>query len=76
MRGLLALVCLAGLAAGQELDAAAYAKWRRFISPKKEETRWSAIAWRPSLWVAVVEANRLRKPILLWAMNGHPFGMT
>ena len=30
------------------------------------------IAWRPSFWEAVIEAQEKDMPIFLWAMNGHP----
>ncbi len=61
---------------GQELGEKTYAGYRAFLQPKSEELRWQGIAWRPALWTAVVEAHRVKKPILLWAMNGHPLACT
>ena len=50
--------------------------WRDYIRPKGRELQWQRIGWRPSLWQGVLDAHDLRKPILLWAMNGHPMGST
>ena len=55
----------------QELTAASYAKWRDHILPTKAELAYRGVAWRPSYWEAVVEAQEKDKPILLWVMNGH-----
>ena len=44
------------------------------IQPTQEEQGWEGIPWRPSLALAVMEARAADKPILLWAMNGHPLG--
>jgi hypothetical protein len=49
---------------------------RELILPKAAEEEFQQIPWRTSLWSAVVEANQKDKPILLWAMNGHPLGCT
>ncbi len=60
----------------QELTESTYARYRSLLQPKPEELRWQGIAWRPKLWDAVIEAHRVKKPILLWTMNGHPLGCT
>lgn len=63
-------------------DAALVASEARFeaawahIMPAAGELRWQAIPWRAVLADAVVEAHRADKPVLLWAMNGHPLGCT
>lgn len=54
----------------------ALAEWRAAIAPSDAEREWTTIGWRPSFWQAVLEANRTDKPVLLWAMNGHPLGCT
>ena len=46
------------------------------ILPDPAENQWRKIAWWPDLSDAIVEARKHKKPILLWAMNGHPCGMT
>jgi hypothetical protein len=53
-----------------------FARWRDFIRPKKEERLWQQIPWRSSLWEAAQEAGQQDKPVLLWAMNGHPLACT
>ena len=54
------------------LNESTFARWREFIPPKKTELAYRQVDWRPSLWDAVLEAQRANKPILLWAMNGNP----
>jgi hypothetical protein len=67
----LTLLFLACSAPAQEIDTIL-----RHVLPKADELAWQSIRWRPTLWGAVVEAQAERKPILLWAMNGHPLGLT
>ena len=57
-------------------DAASFERLRDAILPTPAELAWREQPWRASLWEAVVEAQRLERPILLWAMNGHPLGCT
>lgn len=76
MRGLLAILLVAGAATGQTLDDKSFDRWLRFLRPAKDELRWQSIPWRASLWTAVREAHEAKKPILLWAMNGHPLACT
>lgn len=72
---LAAVAITSGLAA-QGLDDKTFAQYRAYILPKKDELQFLAIPWRPTLWMAVLEAQRAEKPILLWAMNGHPLTCT
>jgi hypothetical protein len=37
---------------------------------------WRTIPWRVSLLEARAEAARQKKPIFIWAMDGHPLGCT
>jgi hypothetical protein len=77
LRGVLvASILLAAAPAPPELNDQTYARWRDFIQPKPEEVNWEEIPWRATLWDAVVEAQQQEKPILLWAMNGHPLACT
>lgn len=59
-----------------ELTDASYDKWRDHVLPDQRELGYRLIPWRASLWEAVVEAQEKDKPILLWAMNGHPLACT
>lgn len=77
---ILALAAL-GLAAAPENPAPIpsdenFQKWFDYIRPNKQELGYRAINWRPTLWEGVVEAYQADKPILLWAMNGHPLACT
>lgn len=44
------------------------------VVPKPEA--WESIGWRTDLSEAREAAVKLRRPIFLWAMNGHPLGCT
>lgn len=75
----LAVMCLCWLALEArafELTAENYKQTRDFILPKPGEETWREIPWRVVFWDAVIDANKEDKPILLYAMNGHPFGCT
>ncbi|MGB6042079.1 MAG: hypothetical protein WBF93_02870 [Pirellulales bacterium] len=79
MRFLLALsIVLApvGANSAQELTDETFTKWLDYVRPKPEELRWRRIPWRTVFWEAMQEANAADRPVLLWAMNGHPFGCT
>jgi len=51
-------------------------EWRALIEPGAKELAYAEIPWRPSFWSAVHEAQTSERPILLWAMNGHPLACT
>lgn len=55
-----------------ELNEATYEVWRDHVLPRGWELNYQKIGWRTSFWEAVIEANEKDKPILMWAMNGHP----
>lgn len=59
-----------------ETDAGSIMHWAEYIRPKAEEIRWQEIPWRSTFYEAVREAHRSEKPILFWAMNGHPLACT
>jgi hypothetical protein len=59
-----------------ELDESNFAKWRETIRPKPSELSFEDCDWKPTFWEGVVEAQQTAKPILLWAMNGHPMACT
>lgn len=46
------------------------------IQPSAEELAWKRIPWRTSFREAVAEAQRAERPVLLWAMDGHPMACT
>ena len=53
-----------------------YSRIRDHVLPTASELRWRAIPWRASLRDGVVDAQLSGKPLLLWAMDGHPLGST
>jgi len=59
-----------------EIGESNFAQWRDAIRPKASELAFEDCDWRPTFWEAVVEAQSKGKPILLWAMNGHPLACT
>jgi len=83
---LVIVTALAGLRAGAAADVDAREvpvlseanldQWLTHVRPSAEEVAFEQIQWRPTLWQAAVDANKADKPVLLWAMNGHPLGCT
>jgi hypothetical protein len=55
-------------------EPGAFARLHQAIKPRPEELRWMQIPWETDLWEARRRAHEAGKPILLWAMNGHPLG--
>ena len=51
-------------------------QWVRFLRPNDQELLWQQVRWHKDYETAVKEARQLKRPILLWAMNGHPCGET
>lgn len=64
------------LAQTQEFRGRSLDEWRALLEPSASELSYAEIPWHPSLWSALQEARELDRPILLWAMNGHPLGCT
>lgn len=62
--------------APQDLNGDSLDTWLARILPAPDELTWRDIPWRPRLWEALSEAREQDKPVLLWAMNGHPLGCT
>lgn len=52
------------------------ARWRDAILPSPAELEWTALAWRPTLAEGLLEGAASDRPVLVWAMNGHPLGLT
>ena len=71
------LISAAAVSAGtQSLRGRTLEEWRERIEPKASELAWTEIPWHASFWEAERAAQREQRPILLWAMNGHPLGCT
>ena len=59
-----------------DLNPDNYASWRDHILPAKDELAFFEIAWEMTFKDGILRGNESDKPILLWAMNGHPLGCT
>ena len=59
-----------------ELSRENYLAWMEHIRPSPFELRWTEINWLPDLGSGIARAAESGKPVLLWTMNGHPFGCT
>ena len=44
--------------------------------PKTDDVCFKDLNWLPTFWDGVMTAQKEDKPILLWAMNGHPMACT
>lgn len=51
-------------------------KWLHFIEAKDSELEWTKVRWHKDFETAMNEARELKRPVLLWTMNGHPCGET
>jgi hypothetical protein len=71
-----AALCIAGPQQPPVPTAGDHERWARAIEPDEQELSYQRIAWRNAFGPAVREARALGRPILLWAMNGHPLGCT
>ena len=79
LRGLLATLVVALADArgpSAELNDKTFASWRDRIRPKAAERCFETVRWLPTFWDGVMTAQKEDKPILLWAMNGHPLACT
>lgn len=67
---------LAAVASAGDLNDKTFTEWRDRIRPKKEERGIETIDWHATFWDGVIAAQKEDKPILLYAMNGHPLACT
>ncbi len=51
-------------------------RWRDHLRPSPNEIEWEAIPWLPTFAAGVHQADAAGRPLLFWAMNGHPLGCT
>jgi len=57
--------------ASDTLDA-----WRAHILPGADELAYASIPWHVTFADGLEAARAEGRPLLLWAMNGHPLGCT
>jgi len=60
----------------QELKDDSFDKLFSSVVPTARESAWRKVPWHANFWDAVMEAQAKDKPVLLWAMNGHPMACT
>jgi len=58
------------------LTADNFKQWLEYLVAPSKQDGAAAVGFHTTLWEAVVEANATDKPVLLWAMNGHPMACT
>ena len=59
-----------------ELTFESLGRWRAHIRPRADELAWQSIPWATTFAEGVRRAHDEQKPLLFWAMNGHPLGCT
>ena len=59
-----------------ELTDANRAAWAGYLTPAPDELRHESIAWLPTFGEGILAAEESERPLLFWAMNGHPLGCT
>lgn len=69
-------VPLSATFSAEELTEKNWERTRDFILPNEEEEAWLKVKWRGTFWDGVIDAQKEDKPIMLFAMNGHPFACT
>ena len=65
------VLCLAPAHAADDPKPIDVKRTLAHVLPDKRDQLWAKIPWEATLWDAVIEAHEKKKPILLWAMNGH-----
>ncbi len=73
---ILALPLAAALGGDPAIGPDTWKAWRAKIVPSEEELSFERLGWKPSFYQALREAQEKDRPVLLWAMNGHPLGCT
>ncbi|MFK7817162.1 MAG: hypothetical protein AB8G99_00465 [Planctomycetaceae bacterium] len=71
--GLVLLTCF--LPTSDELTESDFVSLHKQLQPAPDET-WRTIPWRLSLLDAQRQAAAEKKPLFIWAMDGHPLGCT
>ncbi len=55
------------------LTRSEFARLHRELIPAETEP-WERVPWSTDLMNAARRAERKKKPLFIWAMNGHPLG--
>ena len=62
--------------AAPALERSDLARWRLQIRPAEDELGFDQIDWISTFSEGLAHASKERRPLLFWAMNGHPLGCT
>ena len=62
------------LVVAAELPTSEFERLHAELAPKDEV--WKTIPWQTSLLDARAAAAEQKKPLFIWAMDGHPLGCT
>lgn len=65
----------AGRAPAEELSDAEFQRLHKELMPDESDL-WRTVPWKIALLDAQRTAAREKKPIFIWAMDGHPLGCT
>jgi len=68
---LLSLIFFLPFALNAQLNHEQFVKLQKELQPDKNEA-WKSIPWRISVLEAQKLAVQSKKPIFIWAMDGHP----
>ncbi len=60
----------------QSFQRGDFGRQLRAIVPAADDRAWQAVPWGSEFRRALVAGAEQDKPVLLWAMNGHPLGQT
>ena len=71
----LAFVIVASNATADELTEADFLKIHAELQPD-DSALWRSVPWKTSVLSAQQIAAEQKKPIFIWAMDGHPLGCT
>ncbi len=63
------------ITAEEEISEAEFTRLHRTVTQSAEEP-WRSIPWNTSLLTAQQQAAKEKKPLFIWAMDGHPLGCT
>jgi hypothetical protein len=58
------------------LSAETLPAWREYILPDGDDLAYASIPWHVTFGEGMDAARAAGKPLLMWAMNGHPLGCT
>ena len=75
-RTVLVLATAISAASAQTLSEDSFDALLAAVLPGEDELAWREIPWATQLGEAALRADAAGRPILLWAMSGHPLGCT